>query len=91
MTECRNISEQLSRDNTIFSTCAVDGADQLPYTQNLLSTELDESRISSVDRAITVVPFTVMVGSKAVILDRQSLYAVPTPSTAQIGILVLPT
>ena len=36
--------------NTNFPTCAVNGADQLPYMQKWHSTKLIESCISSVDR-----------------------------------------
>ena len=41
-------------------------------------------------KVITVVPFTVVAQSKAIILGRQPLYTVPAPSTEQVGIFVLP-
>lgn len=41
-------------------------------------------------QSITIVPFTVIARSKAVILGRQPLYTVLATSTAQEGISVLP-
>ena len=41
-------------------------------------------------QAITTALIIVIPRSKAAVLDRQPLYAVPTPSAAQIGILELP-
>ena len=42
-------------------------------------------------KAKTIVPFTVIARSKAIILGRQPLYTVPAPSTAQADEMVLPT
>ena len=48
-------AELIHVDYTNSSTCAVGGANQLQYMQRWLSTELIESRISSVDRHNTIV------------------------------------
>ena len=65
-----------SRSVTIHVKVAIDRANRKPYQLGR--------------QAIKIVPFNVIVRSKAVILGRQSLYAVPALSTAQVGILVLP-
>ena len=68
-------------------TCTVNRANQLPYMQkNSCRPRLSKAVLAW----LTGKNNSNMAQVKAVTLSRQSLYAVPTRSTVQVGILVLP-
>ena len=60
------------------------------YHANMAVDRVNRKPYQLVRQSIQIVPFAVIVWSKAVILGRQPVYTVPAPSTAQIGVLVLP-
>ena len=86
----------------ICALCRLNTTGVIPNSQPVLSTEpinyhtckivIDRAYRQSYQlgrQATTIVQFTVIARSKSVILGRLPLYAVPAPSTAQVGILVL--